>query len=75
LKRKLFGYSKASYKNFADQNFRQLIELKNIDGCSIMENLNNFPVFKPMVEYFNSISPGWFHKCPYEGVSKVESLN
>jgi hypothetical protein len=70
VKEKLMGYWKVSYKNIADQNYRQLIELKNIDGCMIMDNLNNFPIFKPIVEMVNDEVPGFFHKCPYDKVSK-----
>lgn len=52
------------YRSLAG-NYRQLINLKKIDMCSILENTKNFAMMKKPIMWLNISYPGLVHKCPY----------
>lgn len=59
---------KISYKTTTSQNFRQLIDVKNLDVCAIIKNVNNFPAFFPYRLWFNETLSGQVHECPYNSL-------
>jgi hypothetical protein len=50
-------------------NFREIINLKKVDVCALMDNVKRFPLFVDAVKAYEAIYPGLLHKCPYTGVS------
>lgn len=56
---------KVEIKTSTSQNFRQIVNVKNLDVCAIAENINNFPPFAPYLVFFNETMAGGIHKCPY----------
>jgi hypothetical protein len=46
-------------------NFQQFINLKDIDACAVINNVEKFPLYKGSVQFLNSTFPGLLHKCPY----------
>lgn len=54
------------YKQFkSGGNYRQIISLKNINACEVLENINKFPQFVGYVDWLNITFQGLFHPCPY----------
>jgi hypothetical protein len=47
-------------------NYRQIVSVKKIEVCKLMDNLDNFPLFTDAVKLFAAVYPGLIHKCPYE---------
>lgn len=50
-------------------NFRQIIDVKKIDVCTILDKVGQVPMFTDFVKHYNKVYPGLVHRCPYEGVS------
>jgi hypothetical protein len=45
---------------------RLLVNLKNIDVCPLLENLDSIPILlRHEVDFLNETFPGMVHKCPY----------
>lgn len=56
---------KLEFKTSTSQNFRQIIDVKNLNLCAIVDNVNNFPHFVNYLVFFNETLAGGVHKCPY----------
>lgn len=54
------------HKNVADRNYREIINFKKLDLCSIHGNVEKFPMFSGSVNWWNFTFPGLVHKCPYD---------
>lgn len=46
-------------------NYRQIIDVKDVEICSLIDNIVKFPVFVQQVAWFNETFPGLVKKCPY----------
>jgi hypothetical protein len=53
------------HKTFGGQNFIKIIDVKKIDVCKVMDNMDNFPMFKGSIDWLNATFPNSVHKCPY----------
>lgn len=47
-------------------NLRQLVHVHDIDVCQVVDNVEKFPMFSGMFNWFNSSFPGMVQKCPYK---------
>jgi hypothetical protein len=54
------------YKSSTSQNFRTIIDLKNLDVCPIMKSLHLFPAFRGYHLWMDKSFPGMVHPCPYK---------
>lgn len=61
------------YKSLTSQNYRTIINIKNIDVCPIISTSENFPMFKGYLVWFQKTFPGLVHKCPYEDLMILNS--
>lgn len=48
------------------QNFRQVFQFKNVDGCDVLNNPDKYPLLKDGIKNFNKGMPGIIQKCPYK---------
>ena len=63
----------ASYKTTGG-NYRQFLDIKNIDGCNVLENIFKFPPFTYELIYVNTtMFPGFIHKCPYKSFKVINA--
>lgn len=46
-------------------NFRQLIDLKELEVCDIAGNVLNYPMLSGAIKWFNTSFPSLLHRCPY----------
>jgi hypothetical protein len=46
-------------------NFRQLMDLKQVDVCNTIENFEKFPMLSNSTIWINQTFPGFVHPCPY----------
>lgn len=46
-------------------NYRQLININNLDFCKVVGYPDIYPLYKPSLDYLNLTYPGNIHKCPY----------
>lgn len=53
------------YKSATSQNFRTLINVKNVDVCPILNAMENFPWFEGYLAWFKKTFPGLIRKCPF----------
>lgn len=53
-------------------NYRQFVNVKDIEVCKVLDRIEDFPMFAGMVEWYNALSKGLIHKCPY--VNKTMTL-
>jgi hypothetical protein len=45
---------------------RNLVNIKNIEVCPLLENVNSIPILlRHEVDFLNETFPGMVHKCPY----------
>jgi hypothetical protein len=42
-----------------------MLNLKNVDACGVLANIDRFPMFRNEVQGLNALFPGMVHKCPY----------
>lgn len=63
----------ALHKTPTSQNYRQIINIKSIEVCKLMENIENFPMFSGYVNWFNLTFPGMVRKCPYKDFMVINS--
>lgn len=46
-------------------NFRQIIQITNLDLCAALEDLSRISLVSEYLELVNKVFPGALHKCPY----------
>lgn len=46
-------------------NFRQIIQITNLDLCTALEDLSRISLVSEYLETVNKVFPGALHKCPY----------
>jgi hypothetical protein len=46
-------------------NYHKVINVKNFDVCMVLGNIDKFPIFKGVVNWFKVALPKLVHKCPY----------
>lgn len=46
-------------------NYHRIINLRKVDVCKVMDNIDNFPMFKGVVNWLNLTFPKLVHKCPF----------
>jgi Protein of unknown function (DUF1091) len=54
-------------------NYRQIMNVKHLDVCSVMKHAENFPLFKPVFDFANETFPGLVHQCPYSVIHKTDA--
>lgn len=59
------------YRSLTSQNFRTIINLKNLDCCAILKSIKSFPAFQGYTSYFNRSFPGMVQPCPYRSFNVV----
>lgn len=56
---------KVGIKTTGAMNFRQMIELKNMDFCKMMTSRSVFPPMNYVFQRLKQMRPDVFHECPY----------
>lgn len=46
-------------------NLRQIVGIKKLDSCPVLEHIDKFPMFKVQAQFLNDTFPGMIRKCPY----------
>jgi hypothetical protein len=59
-----------SHKNLADQNYREIINLKKVEVCGLLGNVEKFPMLSGPVKWWNSSFKESMHKCPYKVIQR-----
>lgn len=54
-----------------EESFRTVIDVKDIDACFAIENIEKFPLFSRAFEWFKTWFPGMYHKCPYTVIFRL----
>lgn len=64
-----------SHKSPTSQNFRQIINMKRLDICAIIMQLDTikFEMFQGYVEWLNHTFSGNLHKCPYKDLLVINA--
>jgi hypothetical protein len=60
-----FQYSVVNWKISIAGGQRMMLNLKNVDACGVLANIDRFPMFTNEVQGLNLTFPGMVHKCPY----------
>jgi hypothetical protein len=71
--RQLFQLDAFSFHKTFGGNFHKYISIKKVDACMVMDNIDNFPMFKGMVDWLSLLFPKMVHKCPYTVSFKAQS--
>lgn len=50
--------------------YRQVINTKPLEWCSIMSGESNHPLMTHVITQLKNAAPTIFHKCPYEGIQE-----
>lgn len=49
------------------QNYREIVNVKNVNACNVIGNIKKFPMFSGALDYFNMTYPGLIQeKCPFK---------
>jgi hypothetical protein len=61
------------YKSLTSQNFRTIIDMKNIEFCPIVANIQKYPNFDAYLSWFQRTFPGAVHPCPYKEFNVINA--
>jgi hypothetical protein len=75
MTRQLFQLDVAVFHKTIGGNYHKYINLKKIDACKVMDNIDDFPMLKGAVDWLSIVFPKVFHKCPYTVSFEILSLN
>lgn len=54
--------------------FRQAIDAKPQEWCSVMDGKSTHPYLKYVINQLKTSTPELFHKCPYEGELDIQNM-
>lgn len=62
---------KMSHKNLLGGNFRQVMNIRDIDVCRLNQIMKRVQFMKELFNFGNATFGGAIHDCPYEGKFKI----
>ena len=60
-----FRFGATNWMKSLSGNYRQLLNLQDIDACNVLGHVKDFPMFQGQLEWMNTTFPGVVHPCPY----------